>query len=67
MTTAYVAITVIAAAANAFSGIAALAPGCVPPDMNILAYYVPLIAWAPLLYAVTYQYHRRNRARRDAS
>jgi hypothetical protein len=39
-----------------------LAPGCVPPDMNILAYYVPLIAWAPLLYAVTYHYHRRNRA-----
>jgi hypothetical protein len=38
-----------------------LAPGCVPPDRDVLIYYVPLVAWAPLLYALTYQYHRRNR------
>ncbi len=44
-----------------------LAPGCTPPDADILVYYVPLIAWAPLLYAVTYQYHRRNRGRRSPS
>ena len=38
-----------------------LAPGCRPPDIHVLRFYVPLIAWPPLLYAVTYQYHRRRR------
>jgi hypothetical protein len=37
-----------------------LPAGCYPPDLHILVYYVPLIAWAPLLYLVTYQYHRRR-------
>jgi hypothetical protein len=37
-----------------------LPDGCYPPDFHILVYYAPLIAWAPLLYLVTYQYHRRR-------
>ena len=39
-----------------------LPPGCTVPDNEILRYYVPLVAWAPLLYLVTYHYHRRRRA-----
>jgi hypothetical protein len=38
-----------------------LAPGCSPPDFDILVYYVPLIAWAPLLYALTLHYYRRRK------
>jgi hypothetical protein len=37
-----------------------LPPGCIPPDFDILVYYLPLIAWPPLLYYVTYRYHRRR-------
>ena len=35
-------------------------PGCRPPGTVVLAAYLPLLAWAPLLYAVAYQYHRRR-------
>jgi hypothetical protein len=38
----------------------ALPPGCTPPDFDVLVYYVPLIAWPPLLYVVTWQYYRRR-------
>ncbi len=37
-----------------------LAPGCSKPGIGILVYYVPLVAWAPLLYALTYHYWRRR-------
>jgi hypothetical protein len=37
-----------------------LPPGCTAPDLDILVYYVPLIAWPPLLYYVTFRYHRRR-------
>jgi hypothetical protein len=39
-----------------------LAPGCSAPDFGILVYYVPLIAWAPLLSALTLHYYRRRKA-----
>jgi hypothetical protein len=35
-------------------------PGCETPGDDVLALYAPLIAWAPLLYVVTFQYHRRR-------
>jgi hypothetical protein len=37
-----------------------LPPGCAKPGFDVLVFYVPLIAWAPLLYLVTYDYHRRS-------
>jgi hypothetical protein len=37
-----------------------LPPGCTPPGAEILVYYVPLVAWAPLLFLVTFHYHRRR-------
>jgi hypothetical protein len=40
-----------------------LPPGCTPPSFDILVYYLPLIAWPPLLYLVTHQYYRRRLAR----
>jgi hypothetical protein len=33
--------------------------GCEPPGLEILAFYAPLIAWAPLLVLVTTDYRRR--------
>ena len=35
-------------------------PGCQPPGTAVLVAYIPLLAWAPLLYLVTYQYYRRR-------
>jgi hypothetical protein len=37
-------------------------PGCSSPGFDILIFYVPLIAWPPLLYLVTYHYYRRRTA-----
>ena len=37
-------------------------PGCGPPGADVLALYAPMLAWAPLLYLVTFQYHRRRTA-----
>jgi hypothetical protein len=34
--------------------------GCDPPGVDVLAVYAPMLLWAPLLYAVTFQYHRRR-------
>jgi hypothetical protein len=33
--------------------------GCEPPGLEILAFYAPLVAWAPLLVLVTIDYRRR--------
>jgi hypothetical protein len=33
--------------------------GCEPPGLEILGFYTPLVAWAPLLYLVTRDYRRR--------
>lgn len=35
--------------------------GCGPPDAEVLALYAPMLAWAPLLYLITFQYHRRRK------
>jgi hypothetical protein len=39
-----------------------LPPGCTPPGAEILVFYAPLVAWAPLLFFVTYGYRRRRAA-----
>jgi hypothetical protein len=39
-------------------------PGCSPPDLEILIFYMPLIAWAPLLFVVALHYHHRRTAER---
>jgi hypothetical protein len=44
-----------------------LPPGCEQPGLDVLVFYVPLIAWAPLLALVTYDYHRRGVARTAVS
>ena len=41
--------------------------GCGPPGAEVLALYAPMVAWAPLLYAVTFEYHRRQRRGRDSN
>ena len=38
-----------------------LPPGCTPPGAEILVFYAPLVAWAPLLFFVTHDYRRRRR------
>jgi hypothetical protein len=38
-----------------------LPPGCTPPGAEILVFYAPLVAWAPLLFLVTHDYRRRRR------
>lgn len=35
-------------------------PGCTAPGFDVGVYYLPLVAWPPLLYLVTYQYYRRR-------
>lgn len=40
-------------------------PQCLPAEVAV--YYIPLIAWAPLLYFVTYHYYKRRTTRRDAA
>ena len=35
--------------------------GCSLPNERVLLFYVPLVAWAPLLSLVTYHYYRRRR------
>jgi hypothetical protein len=42
-------------------------PGCSKPGWEVGVYYLPLIAWPPLLYLVTYQYYRRRTARDAAT
>jgi hypothetical protein len=42
-----------------------LPPGCTPPGAEILVFYAPLVAWAPLLFFVTHDY-RRRRMHREA-
>jgi hypothetical protein len=37
-----------------------LPPGCHVPDFDVLVWYVPLVAWPPLLALVTWDYHRRR-------
>jgi hypothetical protein len=37
-----------------------LPPGCAQPGFDVLVFYIPLVAWAPLLYLVTFDYYRRN-------
>ncbi len=37
-----------------------LPAGCEPPGFGILVLYIPLVAWAPLLFVVTRHYHRRR-------
>ncbi len=37
-----------------------LPPGCEAPGLDVLVFYVPLIAWAPLLAVVSYAYYRRR-------
>ena len=37
-----------------------LSPGCHQPGWNILRWYVPLLAWAPLLAVVTRNYQLRR-------
>jgi hypothetical protein len=39
-----------------------LPPGCEQPGLDILAFYIPLVAWTPLLFLVTRDYHRRRTA-----
>jgi hypothetical protein len=39
-----------------------LPPGCEQPGFDVLVFYVPLIAWAPLLSLVIYDYYRRGGA-----
>jgi hypothetical protein len=41
--------------------------GCSSPGIDILIFYLPLIAWPPLLYLVTYHYHRRRTAAEHSS
>jgi hypothetical protein len=35
-------------------------PGCRKPGWDVGVYYLPLVAWPPLLYLVTYHYYRRR-------
>lgn len=35
-------------------------PGCEPPNSDVAILYAPLLAWAPLLYLLTYHYHHRR-------
>lgn len=37
------------------------ARGCDPPGTAVMLGYLPLLAWPPLLYAVTWSYYRRRR------
>ncbi|HWC30860.1 MAG TPA: hypothetical protein VG845_12345, partial [Dehalococcoidia bacterium] len=37
-----------------------LPDGCSAPDLSVLVFYVPLIAWAPLLFLLTHHYYRRR-------
>jgi len=37
-----------------------LPPGCTPPGAEILVFYAPLVAWAPLLFVVAHDYRRRR-------
>jgi hypothetical protein len=39
-----------------------LPPGCTPPGAEILVFYAPLVAWAPLLFFVTHDFRRRRAA-----
>jgi hypothetical protein len=43
-----------------------LPPGCEQPGFDVLVFYIPLVAWAPLLYLVTYDYYRRHVSTRRA-
>lgn len=36
--------------------------GCEPPGADVLLLYAPMLAWAPLLYFVAFDYHRRRTA-----
>jgi hypothetical protein len=38
-----------------------LPPGCTAPGFDVLIYYVPLLAWAPLLAILTVRYDRHRR------
>lgn len=35
-------------------------PGCSKPGWEVGVYYLPLVAWPPLLYLLTYHYYRRR-------
>jgi hypothetical protein len=37
-----------------------LPPGCEPPGLEVGVLYLPLLAWAPLLFVVTRHYYRRR-------
>jgi hypothetical protein len=41
-----------------------LPPGCTPPGAEILVFYAPLVAWAPLLFFVTHDYRQRRMRKR---
>lgn len=42
-----------------------LPPGCSPPGLDVLVFYIPLLAWAPLLFALAIHYNRRRRSPHD--